>query len=302
MISVIIPCHNCAGFINRSVDSVLRQTFQDIEVILVNNNSTDNTLSLLRDYGFAYPDKIYVYNEYRKGAPAARNYGLNKARGEWIQFLDADDELLPNKLQIQYDLAISGNADVVAGDCLLKYNVNGKATDIIRRVEKDAWKGLVTSNLGITSSNLWRKKALLNVNGWNETLSSSQEYDLLFRLLKNNSQIIHDNSINTTVHFSGNSISKSENKEKMMQILDNRIILRLSIKKYLESSGLLTRKLTEVIDTYIYTEIMRYYPSIPVYAKELLKKYPLKVKISRILKLRSKALLYRLRTLKSTFL
>jgi glycosyltransferase involved in cell wall biosynthesis len=302
MISVIIPCHNCAGFINRSVDSVLRQTYQNTEVILVNNNSTDNTLSLLRDYGFAYPDKIQVYNEYRKGAPAARNYGLNKAKGDWIQFLDADDELLPNKLQIQYDLAISGNADVVAGNCLLKYNVNGKVTDIIRRVEKDVWKGLVTSNLGITSSNLWRKRTLLNVNGWNETLTSSQEYDLLFRLLKNNAQIIHDSSINTIVYFSGDSISKSENKEKMMQILNNRIILRLNIKKYLESSGLLTRKLTEVIDTYIYTEIMRYYPSIPIYAKELLKKHPLKVNIRRILKLRSKALFYRLRALKRTFL
>jgi glycosyltransferase involved in cell wall biosynthesis len=290
------------GFINRSVDSVLKQTYQNTEIILVNNNSTDNTLFLLRDYEFAQPDKIHVYNEYRKGAPAARNCGLNKAKGEWIQFLDADDELLPNKLQIQYDLAISGNADVVAGDCLLKYNLNGKITDIIRRVQQDPWKGLITSNLGITSSNLWRKEALVNVNGWNETLSSSQEYDLLFRLLKSNSQIIPDNSINTIVHFSENSISKSESKEKMMQILDNRIILRLNIKKYLESAGSLTRKLTEVIDTYIYTEIMRYYPSIPVYANELLKKHPLKVNVRRILKLRSKALFYRLRNLKSTFL
>jgi glycosyltransferase involved in cell wall biosynthesis len=302
MISVIIPCHNCAGFINRAVDSVLSQTYQNTEIILVNNNSTDNTLTLLKEYEFTYPDKIYVYNEYRKGAPAARNHGLNKAKGDWIQFLDADDELLPNKLQIQYDLAISGNADVVAGDCLLKYNINGKVNDIIRRVEKDAWQGLITSNLGITSSNLWRKKTLFSVNGWDESLGSSQEYDLLFRLLKNGSQIIPDNSINTIVHFSGDSISKSNNKEKMMQILDNRIILRLNIKEYLKSSGLLTQRLAEVIDTYIYTEIMRYYPSIPVYAKELLKKHPLKVKPRQILKLRSKALLYRLRTLKDTFL
>src|ERR1700759_691842 len=144
MISVIIPCYNCAGFIHRAVDSVLRQTYHNTEIILVNNNSTDDTLFLMKDYEFAHPGKIHVYSEYKKGAPAARNCGLNKAKGEWIQFLDADDELLPNKLQVQYDLAISANADVIAGDCLLKYNINGKVTEITRRVDKDAWQGLIT--------------------------------------------------------------------------------------------------------------------------------------------------------------
>lgn len=295
MISVIIPCYNCADTINRSVDSVLRQAYQNTEVILVNNNSTDNTHLLLRDYESAFPNKICVYNESKKGAPAARNCGLDKAKGEWIQFLDADDELLPDKLKIQYELAVVGKADVIAGNCLLKYNINGKVTDVVRQVQQDAWKGLITSNLGITSSNLWRKEALVNVKGWDETLSSSQEYDLLFRLLKNNAQIIADNSINTIVYFAGNSVSKSENKEKMMRILDNRIQLRLNIKEYLGSSGAITPELAEMIDTYIYTEIMRYYPKIPLYAEELLNKYPLKVKISRVLKLRSKALFNRLR-------
>ncbi|MDB4919449.1 glycosyltransferase family 2 protein [Mucilaginibacter sp.] len=301
MISVIIPCYNCASFINRAVDSVLRQTYQNIEIILVNNNSTDDTLSLLKDYELAYPDKIYVYNETKKGAPAARNYGLSKAKGEWIQFLDADDELLPNKLQKQYDITRINSADVIAGDCLLKYDINGKITDIIRYVEKNVWKGLITSNLGITSSNLWQKKKLFKVDGWDEALTSSQEYDLLFRLLKNNAQIVRDDSINTIVHFSGNSISKSKNKEKMMKILDNRIVLRLDIRDYLKSSGLLTNELAQVIDTYIYTEIMRYYHSMPDYAKELLKKHPLKVKIQHILKLRSKLLFTSLRAFKSSF-
>ncbi len=295
MISVIIPCYNCADTIKRSVDSVLRQTYQNTEIILVNNNSTDNTHLLLKDYESAFPNKIHVYNESKKGAPAARNCGLDKAKGEWIQFLDADDELLPDKLKIQCELAIATKADVIAGNCLLKYNINGKVTDVVRQVQKDVWKGLITSNLGITSSNLWRKEALVNIKGWDETLSSSQEYDLLFRLLKNNAQIIADNSINTLIYFSENSVSKSENKEKMMRILDNRITLRLNIKEYLGSSGALTPELAEMIDTYIYTEIMRYYPKIPLYAEELLNKYPLKVKISRVLKLRSKALFNRLR-------
>jgi glycosyltransferase involved in cell wall biosynthesis len=258
---------------------------------MVNNNSTDATLILLKDYESAYPDKIFVHNEYKKGAPAARNFGLHKAKGEWVQFLDADDELLSNKLQIQYDIARGTNADIIAGSCLLKYNKKGKTTSIIRHVDKNPWQGLITSNLGITSSNLWRKEALLNVNGWDESVTSSQEYDLLFRLLKNKSRILNDDSINTVIHFSDNSISKSENKEKMILILDNRVDLRLNIKRYLESSELLTHELASLIDTYIYTEIMRYYCRIPGHAKKLLKNYPLRVKTSRVLKIWCKVLI-----------
>ncbi|HMG10232.1 MAG TPA: glycosyltransferase family A protein [Mucilaginibacter sp.] len=294
MISVIIPCHNCEGFINRSVDSVLNQTYQDVEIILVNNNSSDNSLELLNRYQSEFPNKIFVFEESKKGAPAARNHGLYKARGEWIQFLDADDELSPDKLQGQLNIALATGADIVAGACLLLYKKKNRIVQIIRRVDKDIWKGLITSNLGITSSNLWRKQAFLDVNGWDETLSSSQEYDVLFRLLKNNAKVAVDNSVKTTVHFSNNSVSKSRNKKKLKQILDNRINLRLEIKDELLSSKRLTPKLAQAIDTYIYTELMDNYLVIPEYVNELMNRYHLDVKYSKIVKLNVKMFLKRL--------
>lgn len=294
MISVIIPCHNCEGFINRCVDSVLNQTYQDVEIILVNNNSSDNSLALLNKYQSEFPDKIFVFEESKKGAPAARNHGLYKARGEWIQFLDADDELSPDKLQGQLNIALATGADVVAGACLLLYKKENRIVQIIRRADKDIWKGLITSNLGITSSNLWRKQAFFDVNGWDETLSSSQEYDVLFRLLKNNAKVAVDNSVKTTVHFSNNSVSKSRNKKKVKQILDNRINLRLKIKDELQSSKRLTPKLAQAIDTYIYTELMDNYLVIPEYVNELMNRYHLDVKYSKIVKLNVKVFLKRL--------
>lgn len=294
MISVIIPCHNCEGFINRSVDSVLNQTYQDVEIILVNNNSSDNSLELLNRYQSEFPNKIFVFEESKKGAPAARNHGLYKARGEWIQFLDADDELSPDKLQGQLNIALATGADIVAGACLLLYKKKNRIVQIIRRVDKDIWKGMITSNLGITSSNLWRKQAFFDVNGWDETLSSSQEYDVLFRLLKNNAKVAVDNSVKTTVHFSNNSVSKSRNKKKMKQILDNRINLRLEIKDELLSSKRLTPKLAQAIDTYIYTELMDNYLVIPEYVNELMNRYHLDVKYSKIVKLNVKMFLKRL--------
>jgi glycosyltransferase involved in cell wall biosynthesis len=294
MISVIIPCHNCESFIIRCVDSVLNQTYQDVEIILVNNNSSDNSLALLNKYQSEFPDKIFVFEESKKGAPAARNHGLYKARGEWIQFLDADDELSPDKLQGQLNIALATGADVVAGACLLLYKKENRIVQIIRRADKDIWKGLITSNLGITSSNLWRKQAFFDVNGWDETLSSSQEYDVLFRLLKNNAKVAVDNSVKTTVHFSNNSVSKSRNKKKVKQILDNRINLRLKIKDELQSSKRLTPKLAQAIDTYIYTELMDNYLVIPEYVNELMNRYHLDVKYSKIVKLNVKVFLKRL--------
>lgn len=297
MISVIIPCYNCEGFINRSVDSVLNQTYQDIEIILVNNNSSDGTLALLNKYQSEFPDKIFVYDEHKKGAPAARNHGLYKAKGEWIQFLDADDELLPDKLEQQFNMALITGADIIAGACLLVYKIKNRTVEIIRHADKNVWRGLITSNLGITSSNLWYKPAVFNVNGWDETLSSSQEYDLLFRLLKNNAKVAVDDSVKTIVYFSDNSVSKSRNKAKLKQILDNRISLRLKIKDELRASGKFTHLLARAIDTYIYTELMNNYLSIPEYVNELMGKYHLDVKYSKVVSLNAKVFLKRLKAL-----
>lgn len=291
MISVIIPCYNCAGFIDRSIDSVLNQTYQDVEIILVNNNSTDGSLQVLHKYGSEFPDKIFVFDEAKKGAPAARNHGLNKARGEWIQFLDADDELLPGKLQQQFEIASNTGADLIAGACLLKYKLKNKINEIVRRADPDIWRGLITSNLGITSSNLWCKRALLDVNGWDETLSSSQEYDLLFRLLKNNAKVAVDDAVNTIIHFSDNSISKSRDKEKLKRILENRVNLRLRIKNELRASGILTHQLAQAVDTYIYTELTNNYFAIPEYADDFMRKHRLDVKYSRVISLNTKMFL-----------
>lgn len=288
MVSVIIPCHNCANFIDRAVSSVMAQSYPNIEIILVENNSTDNTLRVLRKYQSMYPHLITVSIEFKKGAPAARNCGLSKANGEWIQFLDADDELLEDKIYTQLNIANHLGADVIAGGYLLKCKTAKKSFQLQKEVNSNIWKGLITSNLGITSSNLWRKAALTSVNGWNENLSSSQEYDLLFRMIKNSAIIIADNQCNTQVHFSENSISKSSNKDKLEKIINNRINLRLQIKDYLQSQNLLSSDLDMAIDEYIYTELISNSGQIPEYCTAYLKQQNLNVNLETVLRVKTK--------------
>ncbi|QEC53357.1 glycosyltransferase involved in cell wall biosynthesis [Anseongella ginsenosidimutans] len=294
MISIIIPCYNCVSTIKRAVDSVLNQKYQHYELLLVDNRSSDGTIHLLNHYKERFPEKIRVFHEYKRGAPAARNKGLSAARGEWIQFLDADDELHPEKLSRQLDLATNSMAGIVIGNYILEWIKGKKRLHLKRPAMSDPWEGLVTSNLGITSSNLWKKKDLLEVNGWNERLTSSQEYDLLFRLLKNRSEVVFDEAFYTMVYHNRNSTSKSTDKKKLIQIVRNRINLRREIKEYLILTKQLTANMNRTIDTYIYFELKRNSPEIFDYVKEYLKQNQLEVPWNTMIKINSRIALRKL--------
>jgi glycosyltransferase involved in cell wall biosynthesis len=296
-ISVIIPCYNCAEFIERAVSSVLQQTLKEYEIILVDNNSTDNTFSKLIDLKKSNPQIITVLSEPTKGAPAARNKGLVEAKGEYIQFLDADDELKPLKLESQYSMAELVGADVVIGNHVLIYSINNKIKTHTKYADPKPWEGLITSNLGITSSNLWRKETLIKVNGWDTLKTSSQEYDLLFRLLKNGAHFAYETSLQTNIYKAESSISKSTNKKRLEEIITNRIDLRKNIKAYLEKSDLLTPKLNRMIDTYIYMELMTRFDDIPEFANDYLKNNLLDISKSKVFKTQLKRYLKPLKSL-----
>lgn len=97
-VSTIIPSYNCAKFLPDAIDSVLAQTYQDFEIIVVDDGSIDNTKNIVERYTKRYGEKIrYIYQSNR-GLAAARNTGLRHSRGEYIALLDADDEWLSNRL------------------------------------------------------------------------------------------------------------------------------------------------------------------------------------------------------------
>lgn len=97
MISVIIPTYNSEKYICEAIDSVLCQTYKDYEIIIIDDGSTDNTRTIITE---RYPFIRYFYNDNR-GVSYARNYGISKAQGDLVAFLDADDKWLPEKLEKQ---------------------------------------------------------------------------------------------------------------------------------------------------------------------------------------------------------
>jgi glycosyltransferase involved in cell wall biosynthesis len=111
-ISIIVPVYNCEKFIGQCIRSILTQSFADFELICVNDGSTDSTLHILDRFAIT-DDRMMIINQDNKGEGAARNTGLDKARGEYLAFFDADDFLDSKLLEKSIQAAESNNADIV---------------------------------------------------------------------------------------------------------------------------------------------------------------------------------------------
>ncbi|MES2417963.1 MAG: glycosyltransferase [Bacteroidota bacterium] len=112
MVSVVIPAYNAEKTIAQTLTSVFEQTYSPIEIIVVNDGSTDNTAAVLASYG----DKIKLITIENNGVSYARNLGYSHANGKYIQFLDSDDLLAPDKLDLQVKALEENNADVAYGN------------------------------------------------------------------------------------------------------------------------------------------------------------------------------------------
>jgi glycosyltransferase involved in cell wall biosynthesis len=227
LISIIIPAYNVEDYIEECARSAFGQTYKPIEVICIDNNSTDNTWQRLLKLQTVFPDLI-IEKELKPGAPAARNKGLALSKGKWIQFLDADDLLLPNKIEHQVAL-IKPQISFISG-AFTKVYTSGKKLQVIAD-NNDPIKDLFQSKLGITSSILWHKETLLKVGGWDEELISSQEAALMFILLKTKYEVLYDPLPLTIIRYrEAGQISTNAPKKNW----DNYVQLRINILDWLK--------------------------------------------------------------------
>jgi|GEM_PF-2284398 len=234
LVSIIIPCFNSEHFVKFAIESAINQAYDNIEIILIDNNSDDNTWEILNEIKLLCPGKVKVFQELKKGAPAARNKGLKEANGEWIQFLDADDILLPPKIGNQITMIKNSACNLIIGDYILHNNIFRRKV----KANPNSWAGLIKGELGRTSSNLWARKLVNEVGGWDEDQQSSQEYHLLFKILKQNPRIIYCSKRDTRIYQRTESISKTHNPDRLLQIFEDNYKLRREIRSYLVKHGI----------------------------------------------------------------
>ena len=110
-VTVIVPVYNVEKFIDKCVQSVIDQTMTDIEVILVDDGSTDNSLARCREWTNK-DSRVKVYHQENQGVSVARNLGIEKSAGKYIAFIDSDDWIEPNYLEVLYVMAKAKDADI----------------------------------------------------------------------------------------------------------------------------------------------------------------------------------------------
>jgi glycosyltransferase involved in cell wall biosynthesis len=185
--SIIIPTYNRAHIVGLAILSILNQTFQDFEIIIVDDASTDNTESIVNSFS---DHRIrYIRHKVNCGAPAARNSGIWAAHSEYIGFLDSDDEWLTEKLAKQvFKLQSSENkvALVYTGEFLVEDDLGSSLERRILSISGNAFERLLQGDfIGTCSSVMVRASAIKKIGGFDEQLISRQDWDLWLRISQN---------------------------------------------------------------------------------------------------------------------
>ncbi len=237
LVSIIIPLYNAEQFIVETIHSVLDQTYQNIEVIIVDDGSTDQSLQKVSALA---NDQIRLFKQNNKGASAARNYGLKEAKGDYIQFLDSDDLLAPDKIEKQIAQIKEHSLNTVAY-CSTVYFPNGadhrsftpnpdegSFMDYSKNPLKfmiNLWGGYTGKGSMIAVHSWLTPKTLIDKVGfWNEQLSLDDDGEFFARVALNADQLIYTNTYCYYRKFEDRpSLSRSKNEkayESLYQSID----------------------------------------------------------------------------------
>ncbi|WP_442511954.1 glycosyltransferase family 2 protein [Novipirellula sp. SH528] len=178
-VSVVIPTHNCARYIGGALQSVARQSYSDLEIIVVDDRSTDETRAAITSSGVPC---TYVKNLRSPGPAGARNHGILQSKGEYIAFLDADDAWLPNKLAVQIAAMQSDPKLVALGGVMIPWDSSAIDVNPTPAVCTYAFDDMLLKNRLGTPTVICRRESLVSVGMFDESMSISEDYELWLRL------------------------------------------------------------------------------------------------------------------------
>lgn len=183
LVSVIIPNYNYAHYLGEAIDSVLKQTYSNLEVIVVDDGSTDGSRAVIESYG----DKITTVFQQNEGVSAARNRGVKASGGEYVAFLDADDSWMPEKVEKQVGRFQADNTLGLVHVGVIEVDENGSALrERLEGLEGDVANDLLMLKregiLGGGSGLMVPRKVFDEVGGFDERLSTSADWDLFYQI------------------------------------------------------------------------------------------------------------------------
>lgn len=241
-ISIITPTYNSSKFIKRTIKSVLNQTYKDWEYLIIDDGSTDNTVELVNEFTKQDPRIKLFKTPQNSGGPATpKNIGIENARGEYVAFLDHDDEWLPEKLEKQLKVFEESKNEKIGLVCCFINIVDdktGKTTSRHKNFNKtNTLKLLVQYNFFLTSSCIMVKKSIINkIGGFDNNFQVSDDWDMWLRILKSGYEFdfapeylinyfVHENNLsndsNIEQQFKEFNLMISKNKDSQLKIKES---------------------------------------------------------------------------------
>lgn len=212
LISVIIPTYNYAKFLPKAIDSVLQQTYTNVEIIIIDDGSTDGTNDVIPSHASIK----YFYQE-NKGLSAARNAGIDRSQGMYLVFLDADDWLEKEGLAINYQL-LKQHAELafVSGNYNFLRAKTGEIEKIITEVNTDHYRHFLQCNyVGMHAAVMFQRWAS-ELFRYDESLKACEDYDLYLRITRQY-PVMHQQAVIATYYF--HEAGLSHNYERMIEAL-----------------------------------------------------------------------------------
>jgi len=161
-ITIIVPCYNVENYVERCLNSLLSQSYDNVEVIMVEDCSTDGTKKIVQKYEKKYQNFRAIYNEKNGGLGHARNVGIAATKSKYIAFLDSDDWWPENFISDMYEVLIANKADISCCDIYLRYDDPRQDKRVILYTNKPDRMGLIDSGMAAASSNKLFKIELFN--------------------------------------------------------------------------------------------------------------------------------------------
>ncbi len=236
-VSIIIPVYNVEQYLKRCIDSVVNQTLKDIEIVLVNDGSTDGSLDICEQYA-KNDSRIKIITRKNGGLSAARNTGLDNATSEYIGFIDSDDWVDTNYFEKLYNAAIENDCDIAFGDIVRKGEKKHKIRLNIQNIEvAESIQDKLKLSHGIKNPGVWNKiykKNLFDNLRFEEGIYY-EDGEFTIKVLDKCNKIV--SVPNTYYYYFVNPTSIVKSKPTLKKIHD-KMMTRVKIFNYATSRGI----------------------------------------------------------------
>lgn len=277
LVSIIIPVYNKVDFIRETLESVLEQSYSKTEIILVNDGSTDESLKILEEFKSKLFDKVILIDSPNLGVSAATNLGIEASNGDYIQFLDADDLISPNKISNQICI-LNGNGNQNIATC--SYVGFKESIHNYSRIPYSVFQSF-ESGLDLLRK-IWERQEMLQpacfltsrfliekAGPWDESLIINQDGEFFTRVLLHAKQIIYDSNSIVYYRTPGPNNVSQQKSEKAFSSLLNSFQLYEKYTLVNEDSISVRKALKQVYQKFIY-DCFPKYPGLISKAEELI--------------------------------